>query len=78
MGRLDPREIVIHQNGVISTHIFHPRGEHNGGSLEIHIENPYFGPSQDPRNKIRPPNSYQEHILNTRQLEGGGQICGRR
>ena len=58
---------------VLSTHIYHPRGEHQGSLLGRHLENPDFGPRQEPGGRRRPLNSYLEPISNTHQPGGGGK-----
>ena len=58
---------------VLSTHIYHPRGEHQGSLLGRHLENPDFGPRQEPGGRRRPLNSNQEPIPDPHQLVGGGK-----
>ena len=61
----------------ISTRIRHPRGVHQGGSLDRHLENTDFGQRQKPGGGRRPPNSNRETIPNPHQLGGDVQRCSR-
>ena len=62
---------------IIYIQIRHPRGKQQGESLGKHLENPEFGPRQEPRGRKIPPISYKDPTPSPHQLVGGRQICSR-